>query len=380
MPLEESRTAAPVSDPPASTPKDPVPRVEGRSIRFEVLDRIDPDEWQTIADAAPAATFFHTATWLSVFTRSDPATRNVTKVFRFEDGVTAVFPLLARKLLGGLGVKTESSPAACYGGWISADPLTPDHALAIVRSMQGTSCNLIWRVNPFDPLGSLLEPFATIPDTTEILGLRDFADEASLRAHFRHSARKQINKGCRAGFTVRIAETWEAWEAYYRIYGARLEQWGSSASSRYSLAFFRALYDARGPKVRLWVVERDGKIVGGNVNFYQGRHCVEWHAAYDCEFFSRGVRDFLVDRIVRDAWARGFAWYDFNPSGGHEGSRRFKQTFGTTPWPSNLIIMRRGLYRLESARRVVRIVWGLGQHRSARTPLAIQATDRVSFL
>jgi CelD/BcsL family acetyltransferase involved in cellulose biosynthesis len=333
---------------------------------------VDLDEWQAIADASPYATFFHTPAWLSIFARSDPATRIATRIYRFEDGKSAVFPLLERRRLGGLVVTAESSPASCYGGPISADPLTPSHVLPVVRDILRRSSNLIWRVNPLDPLGNLLDPFRAFTDSTEILDLRTFADEGTLVAHFRHSVRKQINKGCRAGLTTSAAERWEEWEEYYRIYEARIRQWGATATNRYPIEFFRALYAARGPKLRLWVVARDGRIVGGNLNFYQGRHCVEWHAAYDCELFSCGVRDYLVDWIVRDAWARGFRWYDFNPSGGHEGSRRFKQSFGTAPLPSNVIIVRRGIYRLELARHALHFARGLGRHQTggkgARAP------------
>lgn len=331
-------------------------RDPGRPLRFEVFDQVDPEQWQAIADASPYATFFHTPAWLSAFARSDPAARIATRIYRFEDGKTAVFPLLERKRFGGLGATVESCAATCYGGWVSGDGLTPDHARAITQSVLRRSRNLVWRVNPFDPLTSALDSLATVHDSSEVLDLEGFADDAALRAHFRHSVRKQVNKACRVGLSARVADRWEEWEEYYRIYEIRLRQWGDGVTSRYSLAFFRTLWEARGSKVILWVVIRDGKIAGGNVNFYQGRHCVEWHAAYDCSLFSCGVRDFLVDHVIRDARARGFAWYDFNPSGGHEGSRRFKQTFGTTSRPSNLILVRRGIYRLESARRAFRVL------------------------
>jgi hypothetical protein len=244
---------------------------------------------------------------------------------------------------------------------VSAHSLASDHAVAIARSVLRDCSNLIWRVNPLDPLGNALERFVTTPDTTEILELLEFTDDESLRAHYRHSARKQINKAYRVGLSARVAERWEEWEAYYGIYEGRLRQWGKAASNRYPKAFFRTIYEARGPRVSLWIVEHRGRIAGGNLNFYHGRHCVEWHAAFDSSLFSCGIRDFLVDWIVRDARARGFVWYDFNPSGHHEGTRRFKQTFGTVSWPSNLILWRRGIYRMESARRLLQGVRGRNQ-------------------
>ncbi len=344
-------------------------------IGFAVSEDVARDEWEAIADGCPHATFFHTPDWVSIFARSDPAARVRTRIFRFEDGARAVFPLLENRRLGGLFTCCESTAASCYGGWVSADALTARHAAAIVRSMRSCSPNLVWRVNPIDPFSPFLEAFATMPDTTEVLDLQSFADEDALRAHFRHSARKQIAKGCRAGLSAWISDRWEEWEEYYRIYQTRIQQWGKNAGTRRSIAFFRAAYEARGPKIKLWVVARDGHLVGGNLNFYQGRHCVEWHAAYDCALFSCGVRDFLVDSIIRDAWGNGYAWYDFNPSAGYEGTRRFKQTFGTTSLPSNLILWRRGIYRMEPARRMVRAVRRLRHHASEAEPAAAGASS-----
>jgi len=333
-------------------------------IPFEAVENPDPEEWQAIADASPSATFFHTPLWLQIFRGMDPTSRIAARVLRFEDGATAVFPILERKRIGGFFRSAESTAAFCYGGWIADRELSNDHAASIVRFILKDARNLAWRINPIDPFADLLEPYSTIQDTTEVLDLQTFVDDEDLRQHYRHSARKQINKGCRAGLATWVADKWEEWEQYYRIYEARLQQWGQSASSSYPIALFRAFYEARGPKVRLWVVAKDGRILGGNLNLYQSRHCVEWHAAYDCEFFACGVRDYLVDTIIRDARASGFVHYDFNPSGGHEGSRRFKQTFGTHSLPSNLIIVRRGLYRMEPGRRLMRRLLDIKKRRS----------------
>lgn len=346
-------------------------------MRCAIDSRVDLAAWQAAADACPHATFFHTPIWLSAFVRSDPTARIATKRVRFDDGRTAWFPILERRKFGGLYRTAESSPASCYGGPVSADPLTPEHLRAAADAVRRRSANLVWRVNPLDPHAAELDPFRTTEDSTEILDLAPFADGEAVRAHFRHSTRKQIAKGVRAGLTARVAESWEEWEQYYRLYEARLLHWGKGATNHYPLPFFRALYEARGPRIALHVVEREGRIAGGNLNFYHGRHCVEWHAAYDAELFACGVRDFLVDHIVRDAWARGFAWYDFNPSGGHEGSRRFKQTFGTTSRPSHLILIRRGLYRLDRARHLARALRGRKQPAAAK-PEAPEETEAAA--
>lgn len=372
MSFQESQTPAP-----AQAPAGPPPSSPFKPLGFESRAAVDHDQWQSMADACPHATFFHTPVWFSIFARSDPSSRIAARLYSFEDGKTAIFPLIERIRLGGLYRTAEGSPGTCYGGLISAHSLAPEHVLTVTRDILKQFPNLVWRVNPLDPQTPVLDPLSVRGDSTEILDLRELRDEASLRAHYRHSVRKQINKGAKAGLRAWVSENWEEWEEYYRLYEGRLRHWGSTATNRYSLSLFRSFYEARGPKLRLSVVAKDDRIVGGNLNFYQGRHCVEWHAAYDGELFSIGVRDYLVDWIVQDARERGFAWYDFNPSGGHEGSRRFKQSFGTASFPSNVILSRRGLYRLESARHLLRFARKHRPFRGGQAPSEDRTSARV---
>ena len=93
------------------------------------------------------------------------------------------------------------------------------------------------------------------------------------------------------------------------------------------------MFKTRSPDIKLWLAIFDGKVVGGNLNFYRNKHCVEWHASFLSDYFRYGVRNFLVHNIVLDANAKGYKYYDFNPSGGLEGGVRFKETFGTEKLP-----------------------------------------------
>lgn len=339
-----------------SAPPDRAVRSAPSRNQFKVSAPVPDEEWQSIADHCPYATFFHTPRWLRPFADVFPDLKVVTKKIEFVDGTIAIFPMLERRQVFNLAKSHLSSAAGCYGGWIAEEPLLPEQAAAIAEWVLHSHTNLFWRLNPFEPEIETLAGYATVPDTTEILDLRPFEDEAALRQHYRHSVRKQVNKACRAGLQAATAESWQEWERYFAIYQARLAQWGAEASSRYPIDLFRRLFETRGDRVRLWVARLDEAIIGGNLNFYHGRHCVEWHAAYDPDYYSRGVRDFLVDWIIQDARRSGHTHYDFNPSGGHEGSLRFKQTFGTTSVRSDLIVRRSGILRLEALRKAYRAV------------------------
>lgn len=324
-------------------------------MRFRVTDRVDFKEWQDIADQCDYATFFHTPLWFRVFSETYPKLKIATRQFVFEDGKVAIFPLIEKRRMRGLVKAYTSGPARSYGGWISAEPLRSDHVAAMTRWVMERLDNIAWRINPLEENAPLIDAYKTKEDSTEILYLSHFPDEETLKQNYKHSVRKQINKAIRANLSVRIAQTWGEWERYNELYRMSVSTWGDEASNNYPVEFFRNLYNLRNPKVRLWLVICEGDIVGGNLNFYQSRHCVEWHAVFDKAFLKFGSRNFLVHTIIMDALSNGYYFYDFNPSGGHEGARTFKQTFGTTKTSAGVIHRRHipyGVVMLHKARRI----------------------------
>ncbi len=305
-----------------------------------VTEEIWTQEWQRVADSCSYATFFHTPLWYGAFSRMDSHARVATRTVRFADGKSAVLPLMVRRRYGGLVRAYETSPAGCYGGWISVDDLGPEHVHALASLITEGLGDVYWRVNPFDPAAAALAVPGAVADSTEALFLDRFPDEDALRAHYRHSVRKQINKGERFGLAVRPASDWGDWEAYFEIYRLSLQRW-VTPSSYYPLDFFRGLFEAKSERIRLWLVTHGSQIVGGNLNFYQGTHCVEWHAVFVDEYFRHGSRNFLVHKLILDAHARGFRVYDFNPSGSNESTRAFKRSYGTESLAANVFERRR---------------------------------------
>jgi lipid II:glycine glycyltransferase (peptidoglycan interpeptide bridge formation enzyme) len=80
--------------------------------------------------------------------------------------------------------------------------------------------------------------------------------------------------------------------------------------------------------VKLWLAERDGRLLGGALNFYWNRHAVGWHSAASGQALDSHAFAILVANAVEEACDRGFAWFDLNPSGGLEGVAAFKSRFG----------------------------------------------------
>lgn len=294
--------------------------------KMEVIDDIDVEEWRKIAEGCEYATFFHTPLWSQIFSTTYPEIEVSTKKFVFDDGKIAILPLIKMKRYKGLVKSYISSAAGVYGGIISKDRIEQKEITKIALSLTKPNiASISITGNPFSAC-DLPNRFNIRSDFTQIIRLDK--DEKEIWADYKHSNRNKINKARRTGLSFREAKNYEEWKEYYSIYQEALKRWGDSATSKYPFSLFENMFKVRNPSIKLWLVVIDGKIVGGNLNFYHNAHCVEWHASFLSDYFKYGIRNFLVHNIIIDANTRGYKYYDFNPSGGHEGTARFKESFG----------------------------------------------------
>jgi lipid II:glycine glycyltransferase (peptidoglycan interpeptide bridge formation enzyme) len=95
----------------------------------------------------------------------------------------------------------------------------------------------------------------------------------------------------------------------------------------YTWRQFEQCYElsCRQPEVaQLWLAEVDGQIVAGKWIFYWNQHVISWEGANRSAFLGHQPSSVLHIEIMRDAVQRGYAYYDFGPSGGVEGVIAFK--------------------------------------------------------
>src|SRR4030095_5310926 len=107
-----------------------------------------PVEWDEIWNLCEYATYYHSRKWAEIWNiytlgamRPDP------KLVTFEDGKKALLPISCETRNKGLVKNYISSPAGTYGGWISSDRLTLDHAVRLSNFLTNTLGNLYWRIN-----------------------------------------------------------------------------------------------------------------------------------------------------------------------------------------------------------------------------------------
>jgi len=301
------------------------------SVRVAALGAAAPDAWDAVWSACGNATFFHSRAWAECFAEALPGSaRPDARIVRFDDGREALLPVSVRN---GTAL---ASPAGCYGGWISRDPLRAERADALVSLLLGLHPGLRWRIHPFDPLQAERVPDGAQPDRTHAVRLDDDFDRILRR--WRKGHRAAAAQAQRKGVEVRVAKTEEDWRAYFGVYEETLRRWGGRASSRHPWGLFRAL--SRRDGARLWLAEHAGRLLAGALCLEARSHVVYWHGAARSEAFPLRPVHLLVRTAMHDAQRSGRAWFDFNPSGGHESVAAFKRHFGAEELACPVVVRR----------------------------------------
>jgi len=294
---------------------------------IKAVEPAPAETWDRAWQACDYATYFHSREWAELWRHlSGGSMRPDPLLVHFRDDTRAILPLSTQTVARGLITVAHSSPGGTFGGWISSDNLNSSHGQALASILLKRSAGLNWRINPYDPnVGTLRLP-GTEYDTTHCLSLAP--EFSALVRTWSKGHRAAVKQAQREGVTVRVAQSIDDWRAYYRAYLDSVKRWGDWVSTVYQWNLFDKMHAVASPNIRLWVAICDGEVIGGMLCFYAPRHVVYWHGAALADFFSRRPVNLLVYSAVHDACARGFRWFDFNPSGGFEGVRQFKRSFG----------------------------------------------------
>lgn len=314
------------------------------SLSIERIEPPDAGAWDHAWRECDYATFFHSRHWLELFDAySGGAWRNDSRAVTFSDGTVAFVTLLRKPRLRGLVATYETGPRGTYGGWLSADELGEDHARLLVETMRELG-NVTWYTNPYDANAGVIHAAATQPDVTDAMVFD--GDFDALFRTWSKGHRAAVKQAQRSGIEVRVAEGVDDWKAYFGAYEDSLKRWGEAAHTPYRWDLFERLAKLPPSLARLWLAVHEGRVVAGAVCFYARRHVVYWHGSAYADYFKKRPVNLLVHAAARDACERGFRWFDFNPSGGLEGVRAFKTSFGTTEFACPTVKCETPLVRL----------------------------------
>lgn len=301
---------------------------------MRLMETVDEDLWWEVAAACPYATFFHSPLWHRLISTTYENRRDATVGAVLRNGTRAILPLMeGRGPFKGVFRSLVSTFAGCYGGIVADGPVGADDVEALYgAAVRGRVGKLKVIENPLhESVAPRLRGFqaAVDHDFTHMLELHRGVDE--IIGKLSRGARSSFKKGLRKGVTVRQAQTLDDYRSYFEAYQDTRRRWADRATSVYPWRLFEAGYHlarSHPGHLRLWLAEVGPAVVAGAWVFYWNRHVDYWHgAAYD-EHFGYRPNNVLHVEIVRHAIEKGYEYYDFNPSGGHEGVARFKDGFG----------------------------------------------------
>ena len=288
-------------------------------------------EWDTAWAGCDSATFFQSREWMTMWCELDGhGTRLEPRLLTFSDGKQAIVPICSRAMHKGLVQTHCLSAGGAYGGWLSLDALEAEHASCLTRHVLRLG-NIEWLTNPFDPSVLAGGVVTGRRDATDALALHEGIDAVVKRWTKGH--RSAVQKAGRASVAVRQAESIADWRKYYELYRHSVQRWGKAATSDHPWELFEALCKLESGNVVLWLATLDREVVAGAICLYAKKQVSYWHgAALEAHFHLRPV-NLLLHTAIADACVRDKAWFDLGLSGGHEGVRAFKKSFGAEPLP-----------------------------------------------
>lgn len=286
---------------------------------------VDEQDWRTFVDNCECATFFHTCDWYQVWNRYQGYEYRAY-LFEFDTGHKVLLPLASRRVFRGVFRRYLSSPAGTYGGFLTDDSLTELEIILLSK----------W-VKRFHRLDLTYNPFSSI-SWTLLAPMKDFTQVILLTEDWQSIERK-MKKGNIAR-KVRMAERHhlvlrkmaiDEIVLYYEIYLSRRSAW-RNPTNKYDLAIFTYLFQLE--KVDFWgVYLSDGTFIGGGVFVQHNGHVSSWLPSILTKYLPMKPYEFLFYNLIKFYKEQIFQWFDFNPSGGHEGVVRFKAGFGTIKKP-----------------------------------------------
>jgi hypothetical protein len=301
-------------------------------IQIISIEKANDLEWNSVWQDCDYSTYFHSREWAEIWNKyTGGKIQPKPLLIKFSDGAKALLPLSSRRILKGLARQYISSPAGTFGGWISLDELYINHGQLLVDYICRKLGFLTWRLNPYDKIVSQCKFSKIENDETHALNLKEGFDSIyhSWTKGHKSAARKARN----GGIIIQKADRQEHWQKYYAIYEDSLQRWGEEATSRYKWNLFEIFYALSSKNIELWLAKYEDKIIAGALCFYSKNHVVYWHGAALSDYFNMRPVNLLVYEVIKDACERNYLWFDFNPSGGHEGVKSFKKSFGAKPIP-----------------------------------------------
>jgi hypothetical protein len=268
------------------------------------------------------------------------------RILEFDDGVTALLPLVRVRRRPGLLRCYEAMPLSLGGTPVPfGGSLSPVHLLALIQALEPHSLVLH---------GNSVEAFAVAKDirlpnlriherSSHVLDLEG-GFEKVWSQRFSGKVRNQCRLAVRKGVSVRPALHPEDFETYYGLYAATAARWGHE-SPPHPLSLYRSLATLSGRGVSLSLAYVDDRPIAG-VLLLEGRYfTLYWGAAMLKDCASYCPTNALLRAAIAKACENGKTQFDFGGSGELVSVRKYKESFGARPTSYNSLSYQTRTYR-----------------------------------
>lgn len=289
---------------------------------IEALDHY-PAELDDLARQADRSSFYQTSGWIESIAASFPHMRARCLVSRQGERVTGYLPYFSVRR--GPFAILNSMPFGTYGGPVT---LGGDAAAGVLLEAYARMARTIGvlELSWTDFWNRTGGPAAKAERcATRIIDLTA-GFEAIWRNGFEKSKRRQVRKAEREGLTMVESVDENDIDAYYAIYGERIDGWGES--SLYPKELFERLLGNERRHARLFLVKQDDEVLGGHLNFYFKDTVIAWNGVTRRDNRGRQASTFLYSRLIEHACEHGFKRYNLGSSLGKETLERYKASLG----------------------------------------------------
>jgi CelD/BcsL family acetyltransferase involved in cellulose biosynthesis len=136
---------------------------------------------------------------------------------------------------------------------------------------------------------------------------------------------------------------------FYAVYRSRLAAWEERAG--HPEALFRGLVARGGNRVRLYLAEHQGDVVGGHFNFYYKDDVTAWYGMASRHGDELHAGTLLYATAMREACADNFATYNLGASLGKSSLEEYKRSLGGEPHTYSVVCTRRLVGRIAARLR-----------------------------
>jgi len=289
-------------------------------MRIDLLDSFPP-ELDAVADASSRSTFYHTGAWLHSLAAAYP--RLAPRCLVASDGGVAAGYLPYFETRRGPFRAAWSLPFGTYGGPVGSEDACRELASAFARRLgQPGMIEVGWVDFPGRaPAGG----WESSESTTHLVDMTGGFDVV-WRERFDKPRRRRARRAEESGVVIRRGAGVDDVALFVGVYRDRLREWDSGAGHPESIFF--NLVERGGARVRLYLAEHEGAVVGGHLNFYFRETVTAWYGMTTSRAGDTQAGTLLYATCMREACAAGFTVYNLGASLGRRSLIEYKESLG----------------------------------------------------